>query len=55
MEFIGGLVRTAIAAFAGGLIANGTIEAETVNQVTGAIMVLITAGWSLWQKKQTKK
>lgn len=55
MEFIGGLVRTGLAAAAGGLVADGFIDQETVNQVAGAIMVIVVAGWSLWQKKQTKK
>jgi len=55
MEFVGSIVRTGLAAAAGGLITNGVVDAETVNAVAGAIMVIVTAGWSLWQKKRAKE
>ena len=54
MEFVGGLVRTGVAALAGGLVADGIVTAEQVNIVSGAIIITLTAAWSLWQKKQAK-
>lgn len=55
MEFIGGLIRTGLAAAAGGLVTDGVVTAEQVNIVSGAILIVVTAAWSLWQKKQAKK
>lgn len=55
MEFIGGLVRTGVAAAAGGLVANGVVTAEQVNVISGAVIIILTAAWSLWQKKNAKK
>lgn len=52
MEFVGSLVRTGLSAAAGGMMADGLIDANTVNAVSGAVVVILTACWSLWQKKQ---
>lgn len=45
-----GLIRTFLAAV-GGLVANkGWADSETVNVIVGAVMVIIPAAWSVWQK-----
>ncbi len=54
MEFVGSIVRTALATAAGGLIADGVISADQVNAVAGAIVTILVAAWSLYQKKRAK-
>lgn len=52
---IGSLVRTALAGWGGGLIADGTITSNQVDQLGGAAAIAITLGWSLYQKWRAKK
>lgn len=50
-----GLIRTALAGL-GGLVANrGWIDADTMNMVVGAVMVIIPAAWSVWQKYESSR
>lgn len=55
MEFLGGIIRTALATVAGGLIADGIVTTDQVNMVAGAIVVVATAAWSLYQKRAANK
>lgn len=51
--FTGGIVRSAIATFGGGLLASGVITQGDIEVVAGATAVLVALVWSLIQKKKT--
>lgn len=48
---IAGLIRHLLTAAGGVLVAKGYLEAGIVEQVVGAIITLLGAGWSVYQKK----
>jgi hypothetical protein len=48
---IWGVVRTVLAALAGGWATKKGLDAETFNAVLGALGVLFVAGWSIFAKK----
>ena len=48
---IWGLVRAVIAAGAGALATKGLVEVSAVEPIVGAVMLLITMGWSAVSKK----
>ena len=50
-ERIWGVVRTVLAALAGGWATKKGLDAETSNAVLGALGVLFVAGWSVFSKK----
>ncbi len=50
-EKIWGVVRTVLAALAGGWAAKKGIDAATFQGILGAIGVLFVAGWSVFSKK----
>ena len=50
-EKIWGVVRTVLAALAGGWATKKGLDAETFNAVLGALGVLFVAGWSIFSKK----
>jgi len=52
---LGLLVRTGLAAAAGGMIADGTLTGEQLNTVAGGVTIAIVAGWSFFQKKRAAK
>jgi hypothetical protein len=52
-EIIGGIVRTLFATAGGSLLAKGFINSGDIESAVGAITVLITLGWSMWQKYRT--
>ena len=45
-----GLVRAVIAAGAGALAAKGFVDSTAVEPIVGAVMLLITMGWSALAK-----
>lgn len=47
---IGGVVRALLAGASGYLIGKGW-DAALVNEVAGALGVLVVSGWSLWDKR----
>lgn len=51
-EQIAGIVRTAVAAIGGYLVAKGQIDAVTVAEVGGALATLAVAVWSYLAKKK---
>lgn len=52
---LGGIVRTAAATAGGYAVAKGTVSADTVTQLTGAVSVAGAGIWSLIQKYRTQK
>lgn len=49
-EMIGGIVRAILASLGGYAVAKGVIDAGMWTAVSGALVTLFTAGWSLWSK-----
>lgn len=47
---IGGIVRALLAGASGYLIGKG-YDAAIVNEIAGAVGIIIVSGWSLWAKK----
>ncbi len=52
---IGLLVRHGLGLAAGALLADGTLSADQVNTIGGAITGLVVIAWSVWQKKRAVK
>lgn len=50
-DMVWGVVRAVLAAGGGYFVANGVVDAGTLETVLGAIGVLFAAGWSIWSKK----
>jgi len=50
-DMVWGIVRAILAAGSGYFVAKGVVDAGTAETVLGAIGVLFTAGWSIWDKK----
>ena len=54
MSEFGGVIR-ALLAFAGGwMVAKGWFADAQWNELSGALMVVITAIWTIWQKRAQK-
>lgn len=51
-NMVNGIMRAVLAALGGVLGAKGVTEAETWAQVSGAIVILVTAVWSVIEKKK---
>ena len=51
---IGGIVRAILAALGGVLVTKGYIDNATMLAIVGALVTIITAAWSVWQKKNAK-
>ncbi len=49
------ILRSVLSIVAGGLIANGTLEDADIQTITGVLVGLGTAVWSIYQKIATKK
>jgi hypothetical protein len=54
-EMILGLSRHVLTAAGGYLLANGLADDSEVNEIVGALVTLLGAGWSIWAKVQAKK
>lgn len=52
MDIILGLIRHALTAGGGVLVAKGYLDAGGAETVVGAIITLIGAVWSVWDKKK---
>lgn len=50
-EQIGGVLRTILAAGGGYLVSRGWLDNATMMSIVGAIVTLVTAGWSVWAKR----
>ena len=50
----GGVVRTAIATAGGYAVSKGTISADQVTQLAGAVSVAVAGVWSIFQKIRAK-
>ncbi|TDR90275.1 hypothetical protein [Enterovirga rhinocerotis] len=45
------LVRQFLLAGGGSLVTLGYLDADTMNQIVGALMVLIASGWALYERR----
>lgn len=52
---IGGIVRQVLTAVAGGLVTNGYLDADQLQQAAGLIVAIGTLAWSIIQKKSAAK
>lgn len=50
-EQIGGILRTILAAGGGYLVSKGYLDNATMMSIVGAVVTLLTAGWSVWAKR----
>ena len=50
---IAGLVRHALTALGGGLVASGALSGDEMNQAIGAITTLVGIAWSVFAKRKT--
>lgn len=50
-EQIGGILRTILAAGGGYLVSKGYLDNATMLSIVGAVVTLLTAGWSVWAKR----
>lgn len=57
MDFamIGAFLRQLLTFGAGVAVAKGYVDNGTAEQAIGAVAVLASTGWSLWQKKAAQK
>lgn len=51
MEQIAGILRTILAAGGGWLVSQGYLDNATMMSIVGAVVTLMTAGWSVWAKR----
>jgi hypothetical protein len=49
---IGGIVRAVAAAVGGYLVGKGVIDEQTAAAVSGAVVTIAVAAWSVWSKKK---
>jgi hypothetical protein len=52
LQIVGGIVRTVLAAYGGKLVESGLITSDQLSQGIGAVVVLLTLLWSVWQKRR---
>lgn len=51
IDMVWGLARHALTFGGGYVVAKGWLDEATMNEVVGAVMTIVGAGWSLHQKK----
>lgn len=51
MDHVFGIVRTVLAAGGGYLVSKGYLDNATMLSIVGAVVTLLTAGWSVVSKK----
>ena len=49
-QIIGGILRAVMAAYGGRLVEQGMLTDQQLTQGVGAVIVLVTIAWSIWQK-----
>ena len=55
MELVLGVTRALLAAVGGYFVNKGFADQGTVDAVIGALIVILTSGWSVWSKIKAKK
>lgn len=53
MTQIFGVVRTLLAFGAGVFVSKGYFDSATADTIVGAVVTLLTAGWSIFEKRGT--
>lgn len=51
MDQIGGVLRAILGAIGGYFVAKGVVSTDMLNTIVGAVVTLVTAGWSIWTNK----
>lgn len=51
---IGAVVRAVLQTLGGGLVAKGYLSGDELAQGIGALIFLVSLGWSVWQKSRTR-
>lgn len=46
-EQFGGIIRAVVSAIGGYLVGKGIVDADTATQITGAVVTIATAIWSI--------
>lgn len=54
LAVIGSIVRSLLTSFGGALVAKGFIDSAQLDSAVGAVVVLFTLAWSIWQKRKAK-
>ena len=49
-----GVIRHALTAAGGGLIANGAVTADQWQAIVGGVIAVLGVAWSIYQKRQAK-
>lgn len=49
-----GIIRHAVTAWGGTLVAKGLASSDQINQIVGAIMVIVPIAFSIYDKMQTQ-
>jgi hypothetical protein len=50
-EMIGGIVRALLASLGGWMVSADYLDQPTLQTGIGAVVTLVTIGWSIWAKK----
>lgn len=53
LQIVGGIIRAVLAAYGGKMVESGYMSGDDLNQIIGAVLVLVTIGWSTWQKHRS--
>lgn len=51
MDQVAGVLRTILAAGGGYFVAKGYVDNATMMSIVGAVVTIVTAGWSVWAKR----
>ena len=52
LQIVGGIIRAVLAAYGGRLVEQGLLTDQQLTQGVGAVIVLVTIAWSIWQKSR---
>lgn len=53
-ESIGSIIRNAMAAFGGSMVALGQLDEADAATAGGAVSMLASLAWSIWQKRRAR-
>ena len=50
LEFVKSVVRHGISVYGGALVSRGLVDASQLEQLSGAAVLVLSVGWSLYRK-----
>lgn len=53
LQIVTGILRAILAAWGGKMVEQGLVSSDDLSQAIGAVLVVVTIGWSAWQKYRT--